>query len=78
MMGMVSHLKQHKTKKGDLMCFSVLSDETASIDLVIMPNLYKNLASSLKKGSLIKVSGKTDKPNSCLANRIEFISVNHE
>ena len=77
-MGTISHIKQHKTKKGDLMCFAVLSDETASIDLVIMPNLYKNIANSLKKGEIIKVSGKVDKANSCLANRIEFISMNEE
>ena len=72
-MGMIHHIKQHKTKKGDLMCFAVISDETASIDLVIMPNQYRALASNLKKGALVKVYGKVDKVNSCLVNRLEFL-----
>lgn len=75
MMGMIQHIKQHKTKKGDLMCFAVLSDETASIDLVIMPNLYKNIAVSLKKGEIVQVMGKVEKESSCLVNKIEFVKL---
>ena len=74
-MGSIHHLKPHKTKKGDLMCFALLSDETASIDLVIMPNLYKTISNTLKKGSIVQVSGKCDKENSCLVNKIEFITI---
>lgn len=77
LMGSIQMVKQHKTKKGDLMCFSVLADETASIDLVIMPNLYRSISSTLKKGLIVLVSGKVDKENSCLVNKIEFIDI-HE
>ena len=55
------------------MCFAVLSDETASIDLVIMPNLYRSVANTLKKGSIVQVSGKCDKENSCLVNKTDLL-----
>lgn len=73
-MGMITHVKEHKTKRGDLMCFAVLSDETAAIDLVIMPNLYQRIASKLKKGEVVQVKGKSDKEGSCLVNQLNFIS----
>ena len=56
------------------MCFAVLSDETAAIDLVIMPNLYRRIASKLKKGEVVQVKGKSDKEGSCLVNQLNFIS----
>lgn len=74
-MGNVTHVKPHKTKRGDLMCFVVLTDETASIDLVIMPNLYLSLASSLKKGIILFVEGKVDKENSCLVQKAEILDL---
>lgn len=78
LLGSITHLKPHKTKKGDLMCFAVLSDETASIDLVIMPNLYRSVHETLKKDCIVQVIGKVDKENSCLVNRIEFVNLKRE
>lgn len=77
-MGTLQSIKQHKTKKGDLMCFCVLSDETSSIDLVVMPNLYRNIASSLKKGEFVHVHGKVDKESSCLVSRLEVVKGNFD
>ena len=74
-MGVLNTLKPYKTKNGDLMCFATLSDETATIDLVIMPNLYKSYADKLRKGLLLKVQGKVDKENSCLVNKIEILDI---
>ena len=74
-LGTLQTLKPYKTKNGDLMCFATLSDETATIDLVIMPNLYKTYADKLNKGLILKVAGKVDKENSCLVNKIEILDV---
>lgn len=75
MMGTIMHVKQHKTKKGDLMAFSSLSDETGQIDLVIMPQLYRRIEPLLVKGAIVKVKGKVDKENSCLVNTLEIMNI---
>ncbi len=74
-MGTLNTLKPYKTKNGDLMCFATLTDETATIDLVIMPNLYKSYADKLKRGLILKINGKVDKENSCLVNKIEILEI---
>ena len=73
LLGTLTHIKQHRTKKGDLMAFAVLSDDTAQMDVVIMPQLYKQTAEHLIKGRNVIVHGKMDKETSCLANQIQFI-----
>ncbi|MGN1344309.1 MAG: DNA polymerase III subunit alpha [Traorella sp.] len=75
LLGIINNIKPHKTKKGDLMCFTSLSDETGTIDLVIMPNLYLKISQELKRGRIVEVKGKVDKENSCLVNSIEFIQL---
>ena len=73
LLGTLTHIKQHRTKKGDLMAFAVLSDDTAQMDVVIMPQLYKQTAEHLTKGRNVIIHGKMDKETSCLANQIQFI-----
>ena len=72
-LGQIDKVKQHKTKRGDMMAFVVISDETSNIDLVIMPNIYQKISSQLVKGCFVLVQGKVDKLDSCLVNRIEFL-----
>lgn len=72
-LGTLTHIKQHRTKKGDLMAFTVVSDDTGQIDAVFMPQIYKQVASQLQKGKLVIIEGKKDKENSCLVNQIQFI-----
>ncbi len=38
--GSVKILKLHKTKKGDMMAFSAIEDQSGSIEVVVFPNLY--------------------------------------
>ena len=73
LLGTLTHIKQHRTKKGDLMAFAVLSDDTAQMDVVIMPQLYKQTVEHLIKGRNVIIHGKMDKETSCLANQIQFI-----
>lgn len=74
LLGILQSIRQHKTKKGDLMAFVVLSDETAQIDGMIMPSLYKRIAAVLEKGKAYRVQGKMDQ-QSLLINQIEEISL---
>lgn len=72
---MVERIKEHKTKHNDLMAFFSVSDDTAKFDVVVMPNIYKNIQSQIKKGNYILVQGKIDKERSCLAKHIECIKL---
>ncbi len=38
--GTIKALKIHKTKKGDMMAFSAIEDQSGSIETVVFPNLY--------------------------------------
>lgn len=53
-------LKQHRTVKGDLMCFATGQDEMGTIELAIMPDLFRQLNPELKKGQLVYLTGYID------------------
>ena len=38
--GTIKPLKIHKTKKGDMMAFAAIEDQSGSIEVVVFPNLY--------------------------------------
>ncbi|RLC06594.1 MAG: DNA polymerase III subunit alpha [Deltaproteobacteria bacterium] len=38
--GTIKTLKIHKTKKGDMMAFAAIDDQSGSIEVVVFPNLY--------------------------------------
>lgn len=71
----VERCKQHRTKKGDLMMFLLVSDESMKFDVVVMPNLYQQNQEILVKGAYLYVEGKIDKENSCLARKIRKIEI---
>lgn len=57
--GYVDNVKEITTKKGDKMGFIVASDEMASIDITLFPNIYKNI--NVKKNDIIMVKGRVEK-----------------
>ncbi len=67
----IQRVKQHRTKKGDMMAFVVGKDETSEIDLVFMPFVYQKTESVLKKGNYIYFNGKMDEKGACLVNSIQ-------
>ena len=52
----LQRVRQHRTKKGDLMAFAVGVDETAQIDLVVMPSIYARSTAFLNKGQYVYLS----------------------
>lgn len=70
---MIERTRQHRTKNNDMMMFAVGSDETNKIDLVCMPNIYRNHQDILIKGNYVLVEGKKDKENSILVNKVSKI-----
>lgn len=71
--GLINRVKPHKTKKGDMMCFVDLIDDSGDMSLVVMPNLYKDLEDKLVKGKYVYFEGKVDKESSALVNKVRII-----
>ena len=72
---MIMFTRQHRTKRGDLMMFVEVSDDSARFDVVVMPNLYERTKDFLKKGAVILVEGNVDREESCLARSIQSIEL---
>ena len=70
--GRILSIHNHRTKKGDMMAFAELEDETGRIDLAIMPRTFQKIQEMLKKDALVTVQGRKDRKDSVLVNRIEF------
>jgi DNA polymerase-3 subunit alpha len=75
LIGRVADFHTHKTKKGDMMAFAVLEDESGQIDLAVMPRLLAEKRELLAEGSLVFIKGKKDRPNSVLVNQMEKIEL---
>lgn len=69
--GVIDKIKTHRTKRGDWMAFVMVSDDTSSLDLAIMPNLFNKYNKDLSVGTYIYFDGKIEKEGSVLVNRLE-------
>ncbi len=57
---MIDKIKEITTKKGEKMAFLSCSDEEASCDITVFPDLYKELL-NLSKSDIIKVDGRVER-----------------
>lgn len=73
MIAYVTKVKTHRTKFGDLMAFVEVVDEKDSIDLVLMPNVFKLVEDTLKINTYISISGKIDRKESILVDRLKIM-----
>lgn len=76
--GRVSDLHTHKTRKGDLMAFVTFEDESGQIDLAVMPDLFLRQRELIVQGSLLAVQGKKDRPGSVLVQSMQEIKTELE
>jgi DNA polymerase-3 subunit alpha len=70
---MISFVKPHRTKKGDMMAFVTLTDETGQADMCVMPRLYAQKMNVLARGAYICFNVKIEEGRSFLANEIQVI-----
>lgn len=71
--GCITKVYQHRTKKGDLMGFVSIMDESGALELVVMPNLYGQFSGQLNKGQYVYFNGKIEKEGSCLVSNLKFL-----
>jgi DNA polymerase III subunit alpha len=67
---MIQRVKTHRTKKGDMMAFVGVSDESSFMDCVCLPNVYQKVWELLQKGAIVEISGKMEENGSCLVRNI--------
>lgn len=71
--GALKVLKIHKTKKGDLMAFAAIEDQSGSIEVVIFPNLYAKIHPLLSDEEIVILEGEVQKKENIvklIANKI--------
>lgn len=73
--GRVASFRNHKTKRGDWMCFMSLEDENAKVDVVIMPGLYNVHKEKIERNRIVIVQGKKDREQSILARKLEWVDL---
>ena len=66
----IRKVRQHRSKKGDLMCFVSALDETMEYDFVIMPGLYGSLMNDIVRGNYVYIEGVIDERDSCLVKKL--------
>lgn len=74
----VVRVKPHKTKRGDMMAFVNIEDESRTSEAVVMPKLFERVKDELKPGALLVLEGKKEKEDSILANRITLVVLSPE
>lgn len=73
LIAMIKGVKQHRTKKGDLMAFLSLSDESSECSGVLMPNLYAAIADRLGKGLFVLIEGICEEEGSIFIKKIDLL-----
>jgi DNA polymerase-3 subunit alpha len=61
MAGTIRVLKVHKTKKGDMMAFCAIEDQSASVEVVIFPNLYAKIHPLLAEEQIVILEAEVQK-----------------
>ena len=69
----ISNVKEHRTKRGDLMAFVTVSDESDEMTLLVMPRLFAKIQSKLLKNTYIIFTGKMTDDNSCIVDELNVV-----
>ena len=54
------------SKKGEVMAFVTLTDESASLDMAVMPRQFARYQDLLVKNNYLLFEAKKDRPDSCI------------
>lgn len=69
----IREVREHRTKKGAMMAFLKIQDETGECDLLVMPTQYAKYSSALMKGVYILFHAKIQEDGSFIAESMKFI-----
>ena len=69
----IQNVHAHRTKKGEMMAFLKVGDETGEMEMAVMPRLYQQVQQDLVKGAYIRFHGKISQDGSCIAESIQRV-----
>ena len=69
--GIIKRVHEHKTKRNELMAFVDIADDTGSISLALMPNVYTMSQGIIEKNRYIIFEGKLEKEDAVLVKKIK-------
>jgi DNA polymerase-3 subunit alpha len=70
---LVASLRPHRTRRGEMMAYLTLRDETGEMDLTVMPRTYEKTGAKLVKGAYIRFTANRKTDGSCIAERLEVV-----
>lgn len=71
-LGIIQRVKEHRTKNGEMMAFMNISDEVDSVDVVVMPNIYRNYQ-GIKRNTYVLIEGIMEERGSVLVKALNVI-----
>ena len=71
--GVITGVHTHRTKYGDMMAFLKVSDETGQAEIAVMPDLYKQNAGMMVRGTYLRFRAKINEDGSMRALKIRII-----
>ena len=73
---MLQSIREHRTRKGDMMAFVKGIDETGEISLLVMPSLFQREHDHLRKGIYTYFHGKMTDDGACIVDQLRFYQNN--
>lgn len=70
----IKEVKEHRTKKGTMMAFLKIADESKEVDMMVMPRQYTKYASALLKGRYIVFRAKIQEDGAIFCESIQFLN----
>jgi DNA polymerase III subunit alpha len=67
--GYITSIRSIRTKKGEVMAFLEISDETDDVEAVVFPAVYRQIMTQLKEGNVLWFDGKMEERN----NKLQLI-----
>ncbi|WP_175990701.1 DNA polymerase III subunit alpha [Bacillus sp. Marseille-Q1617] len=67
--GYITSIRSIRTKKGEVMAFLEISDETGEMEAVVFPAVYRQIMTHLKEGNVLWFDGKMEERN----NKLQLI-----
>ena len=71
--GVISDIKEKKTRNNELMVTFVIEDETDSIECLIFPSFYSDVKDLIKEGAVVAAGGRlqiTEREDKCIIEKV--------
>lgn len=71
--GVIKKLRPYRTKKGDMMAYGTISDESSDMEIVVLPYVYAEIHEIIQEGQYIIFNGNINDESACIIRKIRVI-----